>query len=164
MALPRSNMPLGLFNAVTLGNWLNKKIAFDVRVNLTIDKVMASTQLTVAQRIKIAGQVLADAVKVFLSRPVRKYKGPRSKRIQVDPKSRSKPGEYPRADTTRLLKSVYHKHLPHQIASRVGTNLLYAKILETSMDRSFLRRGLREMRQKMLLIVRTGFSDAGSNV
>jgi hypothetical protein len=154
--LPTSKMSLAQFNATTLRNQQNRMLKFRVRVNLTVNKVVQNTRLTVAQRVKIAGQVLRDAVVINLSRPVRKFRGPKSKRIQVDPKSRSKPGEFPRADTTMLMKSIYHKHIPEQVVSRIGTPLGYGVVLEARMNRSFLRRTLREMRRDILLIVRRG--------
>jgi len=152
--LPNSRMPLEAFNARTLKNWNLKRIKFDVRLNLNIDRLVANTKLTVAQRIKIAGQLLRDGVVVNLSRPVRKYRSKRTGKMVVDPKSRSVRGEFPRADTTRLLKDIYHLFRSEELASYVGTRLLYGKILETRMDRSFLRRTLNELRGKLLMIVR----------
>ncbi len=154
--LPNSGTPLSVFNARTLRNWNVKRIQFDVRLNLQIDKLVANTKLTVAQRIKIAGQILRDFVVINLSRPVRKYRSKRTGRTVVDPKSRSVRGEFPRADTTRLLKDIYHLFRSEELASYVGTRLLYGKILETKRDRSFLRRSLNELRSKLLTIVRGG--------
>lgn len=154
--LPTSKMPLGQFNALTLKNWAAKRLKFRIRTNLAIDRVVKNTKLTVAQRVKIAGKILRNAVVVNLSRPVRKYKGPRSKRVQVDPKSRSKPGEFPRAETEQLMKTIYDKHFPERAVSRVGTPLGYGIRLELLMNRSFLRRTLREMRREILLIIRRG--------
>ncbi len=147
---------LGAFNARTLRNWSAKRLKFRIRLNLNIQTVLSKTKLTVAQRVRVAGQFLRDAVVVNLSRPVRKYTGPRSGRVQVDPESRSKEGEFPRADSTRLIKNVFHKHYPDIATSRVGTNLLYGIVLETGLDRSFLRRTLREQRQKLLILIRGG--------
>ena len=153
---PTSSMPLTKFNAVTMRNWTTKRLKFRLRLQLTINKVVQKTNLTVAQRVKIAAQMLRDAIVVNLSRPVRKFRGPKSKRTQVDRHSRSKPGEFPRADTSRLLRSIFHTHYPAQILSRVGTNLAYGVLLEMRMDRSFLRRTLRELRREILLLIQHG--------
>ncbi len=147
---------LGAFNARTLRNWSAKRLKFRIRLNLNIQTVLSKTKLKVAQRVRIAGQLLRDAVVVNLSRPVRKYTGPRSGRVQVDPESRSKEGEFPRADTTRLMKSIYARHIPELATSRIGTNLGYGVILEVSLERSFLRRTLREQRRNLLILIRGG--------
>jgi hypothetical protein len=151
-------MPSGLaaFNARTLANWTQKRLKFSVRLQLNIQRALNNSRLTLAQRVRLAGQFLRDAVVVNLSRPVRKYTGPISGRIQVDPKSRSEPGEFPRADTTRLMKDIFHKHYPEECLSRVGTTLKYGLILETRMDRSFLRRTLREKRRELFALIRGG--------
>jgi len=141
------------WSSTTFNKWWQRRIDFNVRMEMFTDKIVQKTTLTAAQRIKIAGQVLRDAVVVNLSRPVRKYKSKITKRITVDPESRSKPGEFPRADTTRLKNDIYARHYPEQAMSRIGTTLLYGLVLETRLDRSFLRRTLNEQRARILLIV-----------
>jgi hypothetical protein len=172
---PTQSMTLAVHNLVTLGNLSHKRLQFSLKLNLTVDKVVKDTSLTVAQRVRIAGQVVRDAVVVNLSRPVRKVKSTRTitsvdgegiisssrqSRTTVDPESRSKPGEFPRADTTRLMKSIFVKHFPDQLMSRIGTNLKYGAILEFQMDRSYLRRTLNEMRGQVLKIIQSGLGGA----
>ena len=61
----------------------------------------------------------------------------------MDPGSRSKPGEFPKADTTRLMKDIFWR-MESKTSAIVGTTLDYGLFLETRMDRSFLRRTYRE--------------------
>jgi hypothetical protein len=149
---------------------MERRLRFDLRMNLHIDKAINDLHLTVAQRVKLAGQLLRDAVAVNLSRPVvkrRKTLGreivdpatglkKRVTRTVVDPHSRSKPGEFPRADTTRLMKSIFHRHDAQTLTSRVGTPLDYGVVLELRMDRSFLRRTLNELRGRIILLIQGG--------
>jgi hypothetical protein len=106
-----------------------------------MQKIMAAKFST---RLKVAAQMVKDQTTRNISRPVLKYKGIRSGRIQVDPESRSKPGEFPKADTTRLMKDIFYEVLKEDHAV-VGTTLGYGLLLEVEMDRSFLRRTLTEM-------------------
>lgn len=156
---------LAQYEAGTFLKWTQRRARVQVRVQLFIEKVLAKKKILVAQRVQIAGQFLRDMVVVNLSRPVRKIKRTRKltdaqgnvtrvTRTVVDPDSRSKEGEFPRADTTRLMKDIFHKHFPELAESRIGTTLLYGLVLEYKLNRSFLRRTLNEMRQRMLLIIR----------
>lgn len=140
----------------TLARWHSRRTSMDVKLQLTVDKVVNTMTLAAAKRVRIAGELLRDRIVVNLSRPVRKYKSRRTGRIAVDPASRSKPGEFPRADTTRLMKSIFHEHDAATATSRVGTNLKYGVILEFRMNRSFIRRTLNEIRSQLMLIVRGG--------
>lgn len=106
-------------------------------------------------RLNLAAQLLKDQVKVNISRPVHKYAGSRSGTIQVDPDSRSKPGEYPKQETSRLMNSIFHKVVNDHEAI-VGTPLGYGLLLETRMDRSFLRRTLREQMPQIRRILLMG--------
>lgn len=108
------------------------------------NRVKNSINTGMSTRIKLAAQFLRDRVVVNLSKPVRKYRGPRSGRTQVDPASRSKPGEFPRADTTHLMKTTFWQ-MQDNLTGIVGTPLGYGLLLETTMDRSFLRRTLNEV-------------------
>ena len=108
------------------------------------DAVAAQIGKTMAQRLKAAAFIVKQQTQQNLSRPVLKYKGIRSNRIQVLPESRSKPGEFPRADTTRLKKDIFSQ-LVNPEKAVVGTTLDYGVILEMKMNRSFLRRTLQEM-------------------
>ena len=107
------------------------------------EKVLAAMEKEFKVRLRVASFALSEQTKRNLSKPVLKYQGPKSKRVRVLPESRSKPGEFPRADTTRLRKDIFHEVISPEKAV-VGTTLDYGLILETRMDRSFLRRTLNE--------------------
>jgi len=112
------------------------------------------------QRLAIAASFLKKQVQQNINRPVLKYKGIRSNRIQVDPESRSKPGEYPKADTTHLRKTIIFEMRKKGSASQeaiVGTPLDYGILLETQMNRSFLRRTLQEELPRIRRILLSGW-------
>jgi hypothetical protein len=140
----------------TLARWDARRTKLSVRLQTYIDQVLTAKHRTLSQRVRIAGNFLQDRVVANLSRPVYKYRSSRTGRNTVAADSRSKPGEFPRADTTRLLKDIFHQHDPDTATSRVGTTLLYGLVLETQLDRSFLRRTLNEMRAQLILIIQGG--------
>jgi len=100
--------------------------------------VLRSLTLNMRQRLILAGQLLQDQVVRNISVPVVKAA---SKVIQ-----RSKPGEYPRSDTSLLRKNIFLTFIPEAAESRVGTTSDYGIILEMSsrLDRGYLVRTLRE--------------------
>lgn len=105
--------------------------------------------LTIAQRVALAGQLLRDKVVANLSKPVRKFTN-RSGKMAVDPNSRSKPGEYPRADTTRLMKSITYSQKGTE--ARIGTNVKYGLLHEVG-ERPFLSRTLKALRPTIVKIL-----------
>ena len=129
------------------------------------EKVNRNIKLGMEQRVKLAAQLLRDRVVRNISRPVTKMGTQRNKDGQatgnpkVDPASRSKPGEYPKAETTRLMKDIFWQMdsgLLGNHSAIVGTTLDYGAILELSkrLDRSYLRRTFNEqlgMIRKILL-------------
>lgn len=118
--------------------WYGQQFEHDMRV-------------TNRQRIELASSTLKDLVKHNISVPVTRRKT-RSGRTAVVSGSRSKPGEYPRADTTRLRNDIFHdvtQKGPGVVTGRVGTTLHYGLILETRRQRSFLLRTLNENRDAM---------------
>lgn len=119
------------------------------------DKVQSGIKIGMSARLRIAGQLLRDITVVNISRPVTKIKGIRSGRMQVVPSSRSRRGEYPKADTTRLMKDVYFE-MRGKNRVIVGTTLGYGLLLETRMSRSFLRRTLNENRSTFRRILVAG--------
>jgi hypothetical protein len=156
---------LATYEAKTLLKLGERQARVDIKVRLFITQTLKKRKLNAAQRVRIAGQFVLDKIKTNLSRPVRKIKrigksadGTRTTRTTVDPKSRSKPGEFPRADTTRLMKDIFHIHDANEAnpSSKLGTTLKYGLLLEVTMDRSFLRRTLNEMRSQILLILKGG--------
>jgi len=161
-------MPLAEYEAMTLQKWTGTRLRVETRTKFFINDVLKKKNLAIAQRIKVATQLLRDRVAASLSRPVRKI---RKRRIvkdpetgatstttttTVDPNSRSKPGEFPRAVTTRLMKDIFKNISDDGLEGRVGTTLKYGLILETRLDRSFLRRNLNEMRADLIAILLHG--------
>lgn len=107
------------------------------RVKWFGNQLAAGVTLAMQSRVKIAAELLKSKVQINLMKPVRKYGMP----VMVDPSSRSKPGEFPRADTTRLYKSIFWK-MTGRTSAIIGTPLKYGLRLELKMNRSFLRRTL----------------------
>ena len=117
------------------------------------NEVMAGANLNLKQRMEIVTEYLRSKTVTNISRPVTKTKGKRSGRIVVT--NRSKSGEFPKADTTQLLKSIAKdvKVVSQDIVDGyIGTPLDYGLILETSkrLNRSFLTRTFREERGRVV--------------
>ena len=106
-------------------------------------------------RIKLAAEAVKNQTKRNIRRPVTKIKGPRSGRVQTVPSSRSKRGEFPKQESTRLWKDVYSE-MRGPLEGIISTTLDYGLVLETRMDRSFLRRTLNEMRPTINKILSSG--------
>lgn len=119
-------------------------------------EVAQNVSITMKGRVKLAAQLTRDKTVANISRPVTKSKGPRSGRIVVT--GRSVAGEFPRADTTRLMKDVFFDTTTTAAGTTgiVGTTLDYGLILETRRDRSFLRRTLTEVRPIITLMLTSG--------
>ena len=117
-------------------------LRFNTRVEWFGDQLTRNLDRTIKGRLQLASMLLRDRVVINLSKPVVKIAGGGGRRTRVDPSSRSKPGEFPRADTTRLMKDIFFQ--VDKNVGRVGTTLDYCLILETRMDRSFLVRTLHE--------------------
>jgi hypothetical protein len=116
-----------------------------VRVEMYIDKVRKSLNITLRRRVQLATEYLKNNVIKNISTPVVRSKGPRGG-VVVE---RSKPGQFPRADTTQLMKTIFSDYGTEngQPVGYVGTPLDYGLILETVMDRSFLEKTLNRERQ-----------------
>jgi hypothetical protein len=135
-------------------------LRFNARIVKYTEKVLTNVQKTMLARLMVVGQILRDRTVINISHPVIKIKvvsrrkDPDTGKVETStftktvdgPPSRSKPGEFPHADTTRLMKDIFYERIEGQIAVRVGTTLDYGLILETRMDRSFLVRTLNEIR------------------
>jgi hypothetical protein len=128
-----------------------------VRVEWFIDKITEQIGLGIQQRVRVATDLLRNSVVQNISQPVHKYVGPRGG-IVVDPASRSKPGEFPKADTTLLMKTIFGEVMetrPNVWEGFVGTPLDYGLILEVSpnFDRSFLLRTFHEQLSRIIRIL-----------
>lgn len=138
----------------------NREARFNTRLEWFGEKVKAGLKLTMRQRISLAVQLLRDKVVINISRPVTKAKGKSGRIVVTD---RSKRGEFPKADTTRLLKDIFSdvESRGNEIVGRVGTTLDYGLILETMMDRSFLVRTMNELRGPLTSILTSGVGGGG---
>ena len=116
--------------------------------------------MTFEKRVRMATNYLRDKVVQNISRPVTKTKitGRRSGKTGKFLPSitrvtdRSKPGEFPKADTTLLMKTIIAETkmtADGVFDGFVGTPLDYGVILELRLDRSFLVRTLNEERDRI---------------
>ena len=127
-----------------------------VRIQWFIKEVSNKVAMPMRDRVRIATEYVKSKIVRNISRPVMKMKGVRSGRIVVT--DRSKPGEFPKADTTMLMKTIFSvlaEPSPGIFDGYVGTPLDYGAILETSgrLNRSFLVRTLNEERSKIMAIL-----------
>lgn len=112
------------------------------RVQWFIKNVANKVELTMRQRVKLATAIVKDSTIRNISKSVTRSTGPRGGRVVTN---RSKEGEFPRADTSQLLKTIFSTVSSGPSPEGfVGTPLSYGLILETRMDRSFLVRTLHE--------------------
>ena len=128
-------------------------VRFNTRLEWYGDNVLRNVNLGFAQRLKAIGQLLRDKCVINISIPVVKEKSKITGKIIVT--ERSVEGEFPRADTTRLMKDVYWEFREEELSVRLGTTLDYGLWLETRMHRSFLRRTFQEMSDQLRIILAT---------
>jgi hypothetical protein len=143
-----------------------RRLRFDTRIIWLGEQVERGMQMTMRARVRLAAQLVRDKVVINLSTPVRKIPGRQGRnattgrftrrRTKVDPASRSRPGEFPRADTTRLMKDIFYEVREGGMQAIVGTTLDYGLILETVMNRSFLRRTLDELQPAITRLLTAG--------
>jgi hypothetical protein len=146
-----------------------------VQVEWFIDEVCGKVEMTMEQRVRLATEFVRSKVVWNISQPVTKTVKSRfiwteaqlrrfAEGKEAKPKiqqytvisDRSKPGEFPKADTTQLMKSIFTdvKHTAEgYIHGFVGTPLDYGWMLEVRMNRSFLVRTLQEEADKVRAIL-----------
>ena len=129
--------------------------ATKARFEWFITNVMAVTRMTVRKRVDIAAQYLRDRIVQNISIPVDKQVSKVTGKVIVT--KRSKPGQYPRADTTLLKKTIFKdvRGRGDVVDAFVGTPLDYGLILETSkrLNRSFLLRTFNKERRNIVRII-----------
>jgi hypothetical protein len=128
----------------------------DVRIEWFIKEVSNKVRMSMKQRVRIASELLRSKVTKNISTPVVKEKGARGVTIVTE---RSEKGEFPRADTTQLMKTIFHTVVETSkgvFDGYVGTPLDYGLILEVSerLDRSFLLRTFNQERGRVDRILR----------
>ncbi len=118
----------------------------EVRFQWFINEVSDRVSMTLQNRLQLAVQHVKDQVIRNISRPVTKRPSKITGRIVVS--DRSVRGEFPKADTTQLMKTIFSVVLPGTNRGDwigcIGTPLDYGIFLELKMDRAFLTRTLRE--------------------
>ena len=115
-----------------------------VRFEWFIREVSDKVAMALEERVRLATAHLLSAVVQNISSLVTKSRGPRGGHVVTD---RSRPGEFPKADTTQLMKTTFSdvQNFGNGVVDGyVGTPLDYGLILETQMNRSFLVRSLNE--------------------
>lgn len=116
-----------------------------VRIEWFINEVSNKITMTMERRVWMATEFLKSKVVQNISRPVTKGTGSRGGRVIT---GRSVAGEFPKAETTQLMKTLMSGVIVRGgiIDGFVGTPLDYGVILELRMRRSFLVRTLNEQR------------------
>ncbi len=124
----------------------------NVRFEWFIKEVSNKIELTLRQRMGLVVQLLESKVVTNIGRPVTKSKGPRGGTVITN---RSKPGEFPKLETSRLQKDIFKdvRKVGKGTEGYVGTTLLYGLILETSLNRSFLVKTFNQERGKIKQIL-----------
>lgn len=106
-----------------------------------IKQVHANVSLTLVDRVHLATEYLRTRIIKNISKPVGRDKA-------GNVIERSKPGEFPRADTTQLMKTIFTDYEDdpegNWCEGYVATPLDYGLFLELFMDRSYLSRTLYE--------------------
>lgn len=122
-----------------------------VEIESYVDNVLSVIKLRMGDRVSIATELVRNQVVKNISRPVTKTKV--KGRIVVT--DRSKPGEFPKADSTNLRKTIFgHVIVEEKRATGyVGTPVDYGVILELERNRSFLVRTLNEQRALVMKIL-----------
>lgn len=124
-----------------------------VEIQWYTKEVLGKVDLNLQERVQLATELVRSRVVYNISKPVTVGTGPRGGRVVV---GRSQPGEYPRADTTLLMKSIFsdvRETSPGVFEGYVGTPLDYGLILEVHMNRSFLVRTLQEQHANITKIL-----------
>lgn len=122
----------------------------ELRQEWFVQQVLAHTSMTIRQRAMVGADYLRSRIVRNISKSVHENIG------GVDMVVRSAPGEYPRADTTTLMKSIFtdmKSYGPMVWEGYVGTPVYYSISLELFMDRSFLRRTFLEEFETLKAVV-----------
>ena len=122
-----------------------------------IDKAVQQANLTARQRVVLATEWLRNKTVLNISVPVTKEVRTRKDGgSQTVVTERSKPGEFPRADTTLLRKTIFgevQETEPGVFDGYVGSPSDYGVRLELQLNRSFLLRSFVEEKPTLLKIL-----------
>lgn len=140
----------------------------EIQTQWFINEVCGTVNLSLQKRVRIATELVKNKVIRNISRPVTKtihtyyYKESKNGKLKAQQHTvvsdRSKKGEFPKADTTQLMKTIfsaYEELGEGNFAGFVGTPLDYGVRLETlpQLDRSFLVRTLNDQRDNVMAIL-----------
>lgn len=124
-----------------------------VRFESNLDNVLKTVNLSMEKRVRFATEFLLTTITKNINVGVTRLTGPRGGKVVI----RSKPGEFPRAETTQLKKTLIkdvRQTRPGLWEGFIGTPLNYGLILESKrLDRSFLVRTLNEQRAMITRIL-----------
>ena len=139
------------------------------RTEFFLDEIIGKVHTTLMQRVRIATEYAKSKVVINISRPVTKTyvtrvvqvvgkngKTRNKKESEVHISDRSVAGEFPKADTTQLMKTILghaSEIAPGVFAGYIGTPLDYGVVLELRRNRSFLLRTLNEERSTIMRIL-----------
>jgi len=120
--------------------------ARNVRIEWFIKNVSDKIEMTMKERLRIAADLVHSATVRNISTPVTIGQTKSGKRVVT---GRSKPGEFPRAETGNLMRTLFygvHKAADGEWEGYVATPLVYGAILELSqrLDRTYMKRTLEE--------------------
>jgi len=124
----------------------------EVRIEWMLNEVIGKLNLSFDKRVRLATELVKSKIIKNISVAVIKETGSMGGVIVTQ---RSVAGEFPRADTTQLLKTIFSevKKTGTRVEGYVGTPLSYGLQLELKMNRSFLVRTLNEERSKVMRIL-----------
>lgn len=128
------------------GRRITRAVANKARLDILVDNIHNEIELPLKKRAMIAVEYLKTTIIRNISKSVGRATN-QAGHVYIT--ERSLPGEFPRAETTQLLKTIFSEFAevrPGVYEGFVGTPLNYGLILETSLklDRRFLSRTLEE--------------------
>jgi hypothetical protein len=141
----------------------------EAEIEWYIENVSNVVGMHLKKRVQLAVELLKTRVVLNISRPVTKQysyslstsvsdtgKVTKKKVWRTKVTDRSKPGEFPKADTTLLMKTIFGQVMevaPRVYDGFVGTPLDYGVVLELKMQRSFLVRTFEEQYDRIMAIL-----------
>jgi len=138
--------------AIAAGRTRRGSAGKNVKIDWFINEVSGKVAMTMQQRVKLATDMVRNKVVRNIGIAVTKTTGPRGGRVVT---GRSKPGEFPKSDTVHLKKTIFGHMRTFRGGAEgfIGTPLDYGLILETRMNRSFLKRTMEEERPRVMKIL-----------
>jgi len=135
---------------------VSRAIDDNIREEWYISQVLTTVNLSLATKVRIATEFVRTKVVYNISRPVTKTPITINGASYVRITDRSSPGEYPKADTTLLMKSIFTEVRNPSAGiydGYIGTPVDYAIPLELTLKRSFLKRTLLAEKPRIIRII-----------